>query len=238
MKSKFIRNKFEVSKFFDYQIKIKVSDKKFLKNKQKLLINKSKSPFQSSMSYQKSTSLPSEEILERKNLISEKWKSVNDKIYQIVSSNEEETLPYYKLALQLMKQLNQAEEKNEDIYPDLNARKYFTTDFVPNMCKYLLLNRAYRLSECVKIHDALLIESVKFYNHRILKEDNLKLAEMMKNVFDMQKLYYKMNNQDENQTMPVKEFFMMFYTKFDGLFVFLKKFLKMIMKCVLKFVSF
>ena len=147
-----------------------------------------------------------DEILDKKNLISEKWKPVNDKIYQIVSTNEEETLPYYQIALQLMRQLNQAEQNNEDIYPDANAKKYFNTDFVPNLCKYLLLNRAYRLPECVRLHDALLIEAIKFYNFRILQEDNIKLAEMMKNVFDINKLYYKMNNQDDNQIMPVMIF--------------------------------
>jgi len=153
---------------------------------------------------QKTTTPQFEEILDKKNLVSEKWKPINDKIYQIVSANEEETLPFYQITLQLMRQLNQAEESTEDPYPDPAAKKYFTTDFVPNLCKYLLLNRAYRLPECLKAHDALLFEAIRYYNNRILLEDNIKLADMMRLIFDMQKLYYKMNNQDENQTMPVK----------------------------------
>ena len=152
---------------------------------------------------QKSSSPQFDEILDKKNLISEKWKPINDKIYQIVSTNEEETLPYYQIALQLMQQINKISEADEDPFPDAASKKYFNTDFVPNLSKYLLLNRSYRLPECMKIHDALLQESVKFYNHRVLQEDNIKLAEMMKNIFDMNKLYYKMNNQDENQIMPV-----------------------------------
>lgn len=143
------------------------------------------------------------EILEKNNLVSDKWKPVNDKVYQLVSANEEETLPYLDAALKVMCQINDAEEKNEVPFPDANAKKYFHTDFVPNLCKYLLLNRSYRLSECIKIHDAIIYEALRFYNNNILLEDAPKHVEMIRNIFDMQKMYYKLNNQDENQNMPV-----------------------------------
>lgn len=163
-------------------------------------------------------------ILEKQNLISEKWKPVNDKIYQIVSANEEETLPYYQIALQLMKNLNQATENNEDPFPDANAKKFFHSEFVPNLCKYLLLNRAYRLPECSKIHDAILVECVRFVNNHILKEDNIKLVDTMRHIFDLQKIYYKMNNQDENQNMPVL-FLIFFLLSFILNFLIFKSFL-------------
>ena len=149
----------------------------------------------------------SEELFERQNLVAEKWKPVNDKIYQIVSTNEEETLPYYHAALKLLILLNQSEENGQDPYPDPAAKKYFTTDFLPNLCKYLLLNRSYRLPECLKIHDLLLFEAIRYANNRVLVEDNMKLADMLRLVFDMQKLYYKMNSQDENNNMPVSLIF-------------------------------
>ena len=50
---------------------------------------------------------PFQELLNKENLTSEKWKPVNDKIYKITASNEMETLPFMQITVRLMKMLNE-----------------------------------------------------------------------------------------------------------------------------------
>jgi hypothetical protein len=66
------------------------------------------------------------------------------------------------------------------------------------------MNRSYQMPENTEIHEALLFECLKFFNDRILIEDNMNLIDMARLIFDTNKLYYKMNGQDDNHLRPVK----------------------------------
>ena len=62
------------------------------------------------------------------------------------------------------------------------------------------------MSENTEIHEILLFECLKFFNDRILIEDNINLIDMTRPIFDSNKMYYKMNGQDDNQLRPVSKY--------------------------------
>lgn len=146
-----------------------------------------------------------EEIYVEGKLNVDKWKTVKDKIYRINTSNEEETLPDYRITLELLKIFNTDKEKTEQLLADPAVKKFFVTDFIPSSAKYLLLNKGYRLAECAILHDEMLLESLRFANNKLaLGEDNLKLCEAMKIVLNPEKSYFKLNFIDEDNTAVVK----------------------------------
>lgn len=86
---------------------------------------------------------------------------------------------------------------------DPKIKTYFLDEFIPNASKNLLINKGYTIPECLMLSNQIIIESMKLFNKLMYTEDVGKLSEMFKNVLEPSKAYYKFNNQDENDEMPV-----------------------------------
>lgn len=53
------------------------------------------------------------------------------------------------------------------------------------------------------MHDNILMQLLIYYNNIMLKEDNVRMSEMIKIILDPSKAYFMINDQDMNEEHPV-----------------------------------
>ena len=128
----------------------------------------------------------------------EKWIKIHEKIYQLNSSNERETIPYLQETLHLMKELNSSPERAREILSfDPEFQRYFIDKFYQNSAKNILLTRTFHLDEVLNLANNILEEQMLFFANTI-EEGNVKIAEIFKLIMDPSKQYFKFNDQYRN----------------------------------------
>jgi len=124
-----------------------------------------------------------------------KWKQHTEKIYKLDSTNEEETIPDCQEILQLLLELNQCPDYNE-YFGDASIKNYFFREFFINNAKYFIATKTFVNPEILELSNAILQQIVLFWI-RAMHEDHPKLTETAKIIFDVDRAYYKINNQEE-----------------------------------------
>jgi len=122
------------------------------------------------------------------------WKHVTDKIYQLHPTNEEETIPDCKQILQLMNELNQHPNYNE-YFGDPAIKNYFFKEFFLNNAKYFIATKNFNDPYVLQLSNAILLEIAMFWI-KAIDEDHLKLTETAKIIFDIDRAYFKINDQE------------------------------------------
>lgn len=132
------------------------------------------------------------------------WKHVTDKIYQLNPNNEEETIPDCNQILQLLRELNQHPNYNE-YFGDPAIKNYFFKEFFLNNAKYLIATKNFRNPHVLDLSNKILEEIALFWI-KAIDEDHPKLAEAVKNIFDPERAYFKINDQEDIITGIVPSF--------------------------------
>ena len=124
-----------------------------------------------------------------------KWKHVTDKIYQLNTTNEEETIPDCQEILQLLYEVNSAPNLDE-YFGEPYIKKYFLNEFFLNNAKYLIATKTFNNPLILDLSNSCL-QQIAMLWLKAIPEDNSKLTETAKLVFDLERSYYKVNNQEE-----------------------------------------
>lgn len=111
----------------------------------------------------------------------------------MTQSSEKETLPDFRIALELLHQLVNL-NKTDELLADSKIKAYFLDDFIPEAAKSLLINKGYNIPECLILSNQIIIEAMNLFNKLMMKEDVAKMSEMFKNILEPAKAYYKLNN--------------------------------------------
>ena len=131
----------------------------------------------------------------KETFVQQKWKVITDKIYQLNTTNEEETIPYCQEILKFLHELNAHPDYNA-YFGDVSIKNYFFREFFINNAKYLIATKTFNNPEVLGLSNDCLEEMALFWI-KAIPEDHPKLTEMSKTVFDIDRQYFKINNQEE-----------------------------------------
>ena len=129
----------------------------------------------------------------------DKWKSIKNKLYSLNMANSYDLQSELNISLKLIQAFNY-EKKIEEAFVDFKIRNFFFNDFFPNISQYLLKNRLHLNLDSLNLQTQILIELIHFYN-KFFFEDNIKLAEMFKNILDPDKIFYKVYGDEKSSNL-------------------------------------
>jgi len=138
------------------------------------------------------------------NFNQQKWRHIKEKIYQLNSTNEEETIPDLQDHLQLLLEINNAPDLDK-YFGEPAIKNFFFNDFMLQNTKNIIATKTFINSEVLELSNRIL-EEVTFLWLRVLHEDNSKLTDCVKNILDPGRSYFKINNQEEGHSTTVSSF--------------------------------
>jgi len=137
----------------------------------------------------------------KENYNPQKWKHIKEKIYQLNSTNEEQTIPDCRDLLQLLLEINNAPNIDE-YFGEPSIKNFFFNDFILQNAKNLIATKTFNNNEILELSNRILEEMTLLWL-RVLNEDNAKLAETVKYILDPARSYFKCNNQEETSMSVV-----------------------------------
>jgi len=131
----------------------------------------------------------------KENFEIQKWKHIKEKIFQLNSTNEEETIPDCREMLNLLLEMNSYPNINE-YFGEQNIKNFFCNEFLILNAKNLIATKTFNNPEILELSNRCLEEMVFFWL-RMIYEDNPKLTEMAKTILDPARSYFRLNNQED-----------------------------------------
>lgn len=129
-------------------------------------------------------------------------KGLDTLVYQMTYSTEAENLAPLREIIKFLEDFQAAGVKWKEFLVDAESQKYFLNEWLFSITSSLLKFRAYQSAESVELTNRI-IELVAEIGIQTFEEDNVRVFEALKNIFDPAKSYYKVHNQDNFSRMPV-----------------------------------
>lgn len=143
----------------------------------------------------------------KENFNTARWKHIKEKIFHLNSTNEEETIPDCKDLLQLLHELNAAEDVDK-YFGEPSIKSFFYNEFFLTNAKNLIATKTFNNPEILELSNMCLEEMVFFWLKTIY-DDNIKMTDTARVILDPTRTYYKLNDQEEvAPTVLVRECFM------------------------------
>jgi len=105
-----------------------------------------------------------------------KWKNIKDKILQLNSTNEEQTIPDCEELLQLLREINYSQNL-EQYFGEANIKNYFLGDYMATNAKNLIATKTFNNPHLLDLSNQILEQMILLW-FKTFDEDSQKLAEL------------------------------------------------------------